>query len=108
MTPTLRALHRELATVRRRLAKVKELMEANPAGRIIELRREAQRVIEQHGATSALTAELIADKAAEEKRQFALAKRQTNPKIYAERLELEAAVRDLEWNIGLLEMRQPT
>ena len=43
----------------------------HPAGRIIELRREAQRVIEQHGADSALTAEL-------------------------------------EWNIGLLEMRQRT
>ena len=106
MSASKQALERELRRVQKRLAQVKETMEANPLGRIIEIRREFAEIIKQHGATSPITAKRADQLAAEEKRMFALSERQLSPKLREERSKLERAERELAWDIGLLEVHE--
>jgi len=89
MSTTVRALKAELKRIERRLEKVKGIMDANPLGRIIEIRQEAQRILEKHQGYHSKVAELIAPLADEEKKMFALSKKQMDPHLIDELMNLE-------------------
>lgn len=89
MSATVRALKAELKRIERRLEKVKGIMDANPLCRIIEIRQEAHSILEKHQGDHSKIAELIAPLADEEKKMFALSKKQMEPHWIDERLKLE-------------------
>ncbi len=89
MSATARAMKAELKRLERRLKEVKGVMDANPLGRIIEVRQEAQSILEKHQGDHLKIIELIAPLADEEKKMLALLKKQMKPHWIDERLKLE-------------------
>ena len=91
-----RALKTEIAKLEKRLTQIKQIIDATPASRILELRREAAKIMEQHWPDHVATAKLIEPLAAEEKRMFAIAKKQKNLiKLIDEEVRIEMEIGDL-------------
>lgn len=95
MSATVRALKAELKRIERRLEKVIGVMDADPVGRIMEIRQEALGILEKHQGDHLKIAELIAPLADEEKKMFVLSKKQMEPHWIDERLMLERERRQL-------------
>jgi len=88
MTAVIRALKTELNRVEKNLAKVIAVMDANPLGRILEIRKEAQDILNTHRGDYARIAELIKPLAKEEREMFALSDKQITPDLIKQRVKL--------------------
>ena len=106
MSAKIRALKTEKTKLEKRLEKVKELMDANPLGRIIEIRQEAHEILEANKGEHEKIAQLIEPLAKEEKEMFALAEKQKDSiKLVDERVRLESEIYELRSEIYYADQR---
>lgn len=97
MSAVERALEAALAKLQKRLSAVKVIIEAKPASRIIELRREAGQIMEKNWPDHETIAKLLKPLQEEEKRMFALVKKQKNIiKLIDEEVKLEMEIGELK------------
>lgn len=78
----------ELGKIEKKLLAVIGIMDADPIGRILEIRKEAQNILEENQGDHAKMAELIEPLAKEEKQMFALSRKQIKPGLVEERVHL--------------------
>lgn len=90
MTATHRALKAELKKVQKRISVVDEIMNANPLWRIIEIRKEAQSILDTNKGDNTIISRLFKPLADEEKRMFALSKKQLSTKWIDEMMTLKS------------------
>lgn len=91
-----KVLRETKARIEKRLAEVKELLDANPLSEICDLRIKAQEILKKHKGDYAKIGELIEPLAKEEKRLFALAKKQTNSnKLIDEQVNLQVELAEI-------------
>lgn len=69
-------VRRAISQVQKKVAKIKAVLSANPLGRIIEIRIEAQKILQQHGDDHATIVRLLNPLAEEEKLMFTIAEKQ--------------------------------
>jgi hypothetical protein len=95
MNIVVKALKCELSKVEKRLGKVVAVMDANPIARIIELKEEAQRILEENKGDYQKVAKLILPLEKEEKEMFALSQKQIGMELVNKRVDLESDKHDL-------------
>lgn len=78
MSAVVRAIKTEIAKLEKRLERLKGIIDANPISRVIEIRRECVQIIEKYRDDYATIAKLLEQLKKEEKRMYALAKKQEN------------------------------
>lgn len=97
MGAVTRALKAEIAKLEKRLSAIESILEARPASRILELRREASQIMEKHWPDHVTCAKLIEPLMKEEKVMFAIAKKQKNAiKLIDDQVRIEIEIRDLK------------
>lgn len=93
MSAVARALKAEIAKLEKRVARLKAIIYAKPATRIIEIRREAAQIMEKHWPDHVTVAKLTEPLRQEEKRMFAIHKKQKNSiKLIDEQIDAEADI----------------
>lgn len=89
MSATLRALKTELKKVEKSIAIVNDIIHSNPLLRIIEIRREAHLIMTENKGDYKKIERLIKPLSVEEKKMFALSKKQLQPKWVDEMIKLK-------------------
>lgn len=97
MSAVARALKTEIAKLEKRLAQIKAILDAKPASRLVEMRCEVAKIIEQCWPDQIAPTELLEPLVAEEKRLLALMKKQRNLiKLIDEQVRIEMEIGDLK------------
>ena len=89
--------------IQKRVAKIDEFLTANPLSRVIEIRREAGEILVKHKNDYAKIAKLLEPLSKEERKMFALSKRQCAPNVTSKMIDEKVA---LENELSNLQMRQ--
>lgn len=76
MTVKLQIIKKSIASCDKKIAKIRELMNANPASEIIDGRRKFQQIVTENKGDHDKIAELLQPLAKREKELFAIAKKQ--------------------------------
>lgn len=96
MSAVARVLKAEIAKLEKRVERLEAIIYASPATRILEIRREAAQIMEKHWPDHVTVAKLIEPLRHEEKRMFAIVKKQKNSiKLIDEQVQIEFEIRDL-------------
>jgi len=111
MTTKEKVIRESIERNTKRLNKIKTLLEANPLSRICELRMEAKKLLDENqGIEKRTSNDFVAkiDKLAkEEKKMFALAKKQKDSaKLIDEQVKLEMELSDLNNELYFIERRR--
>jgi hypothetical protein len=97
MSAVTRALKTEIAKLEKRLERLKEVIDAEPMSRIFEIGRESAQIIEKHRDDYATIAKLLEPLKKEEKRMYALAKKQEKlAEMIDDQIDLEFEIRELK------------
>jgi hypothetical protein len=96
MSAVTRALKTEIAKLEKRLKRLKEVIDADPMSRIFEIHGETAQIIEKHQGDYATIAKLLEPLQKEEKRMYALAKKQKKlTEMIEDQVGLEFEIREL-------------
>jgi len=111
MTTKEKVIKESIERNTKRLNEIKTLLEANPLSRICELRMEAKKLLDENkGIEKRTSSDFVAkiDKLAkEEKKMFALAKKQQNSSnLIDEQVKLEMELGDLNNELYFIERRR--
>ena len=91
-----KVIREAITRIEKRLVKVKGLLNANPLSEICDLRIKAQEIMKEHKGDYAKIGKLIEPLAKEEKRLFAVAKKQTDSnKLIDEQVKLQVELGEL-------------
>lgn len=97
MSAVARALKAEIAKLEKRVERLKAIIYASPATRILQIRREAAQIMEKHWPDHVTISKLLEPRQQEEKRMLAIAKKQKNSiKLIDEQVKIEFEIRDLK------------
>jgi hypothetical protein len=103
MTTKEKIIRQAIDQVQKKVVATKELLSANPLGRICEIRIEANKILQQHGDDYATIARLLKPLGEEEKRMFSLAEKQKNSMALIDKqVELEHELYELGCELYLI------
>lgn len=102
---SIAALKKAVAGKQKELAKLEKLIAANPLGRIIEIRREAQEYIEKMQASGdfSLYGPEIKHLSIQEKEMFEIAEKQKGSILWDKKLELSTDIGEINNDIYYME-----
>lgn len=111
MTTKEKVIKESIERNTKRLNEIKTLLEANPLSRICELRMEAKKLLDENQGVEKRTSNKFVAKidklAREEKKMFALAKKQQNSaQLIDEQVKLEMELGDLNNELYFIECRR--
>jgi hypothetical protein len=97
MSAVTRALKTEIAKLEKRLERLKAIIDADPISRIFEIGRESAQIIEKHRDDYATIAKLLEPLKKEEKRMYALVKKQKKiSEMIDNQIHLEYELKELK------------
>jgi len=102
----IQVINESIRRIEKRVAKIKCIIYANPLGGIIECRKKANEIIIRHKGDYPTIAKQIDQLAKEEKRLFALSKKQKDTnKLIQEQVKLESELSELNNELWLIDMK---
>ena len=111
MTVKEKVVNQSIERITKRLLKIDEIIESDPLGRIIKIRQEAQKLLEDNQGIEKRTSKEFIDKidklAKEEKKQFKLAKKQTETEncLFEEKCKISSELSELRTELYYINNR---
>jgi hypothetical protein len=106
MTVKEKIVKKSIAVIEKRLAAIKQIQDARPLSKIIELHQQAKAIVDEHDKDYQTIADLIKPLANEEKKQRLLMKKQQNMKLWDEQFKLESELQELKHELFTINMKK--